>query len=77
MAIFGLFWRAARQVFHETTAAIFFVFSAAGGLTAVREWHNPPARWVAWLGAAYALMMAAFGVAAFCDARRIRRAGFR
>ncbi|HEV2386450.1 MAG TPA: hypothetical protein VGS20_04265 [Candidatus Acidoferrales bacterium] len=74
MAAFRLLWRAARQLFHETTGAMFFVFSAAGGFTALRQWRNPAARWVAWLGVIYALMMAAFGVGAFRDARRIRRA---
>jgi len=65
-------WRALRQLFHEATGALFLCFAAFGGLAAMRQWQNPAARWVAWLGMAYAAMMAGFGVAAFRDSRRVR-----
>jgi hypothetical protein len=77
MTGFRLFWLAVRQVFHETTGAMFFFFAAVGVLCAWRQWHNPVARWVVGLGIGYALMMAAFGVSAFRDARRVRQANHR
>ena len=64
--------RIARQVFHETTGAIFFFFAVVGGVTAWREWQKGSAQWLVALTIGFALMMAAFGVAAFRSARRVR-----
>jgi len=72
MRMLRLIWRALRQLFHEMTGALFLCFAAFGGLAAARQWHNPAAHWVAWLGIIYAVMMAGFGIGAFRDSRRIR-----
>ena len=72
MAILRPAWRALRQLFHETTGAVFLCLAVFGGLAAMRMWHHPAARWLAWLGIGYAAMMVAFGVGAFRDARRVR-----
>ena len=72
----GVFLRAcmrvARQLFHETTGTLFFLFAVLGGLAAWREWQKGSAQWLVGVSAGFALMMAAFAVAAFRSARRIR-----
>ncbi len=66
------FARIARQVFHETTGTVFFLFALAAGVAAWREWHKGSAQWLVALSVGFALMMAAFGVASFRSARRAR-----
>ena len=65
-------WRAARQVFHETTGALFVLFAAVGAAAAWREWHKGSAPWLIALATGFALMMAAFAGASFRNARRVR-----
>ena len=65
------FWRAARQLFHETIGAIFSLFAVYGVLAAWRQWkiHS---LWLMGFAIAYAVMMAAFAFISFGCARRIR-----
>ncbi len=65
-------WRALRQLFHQMTGMLFFCLAAFGAFAALGQWRNPAARWVAWLGIGYALLMVGFGVAALRDAHRLR-----
>lgn len=65
-------WRIIRQLFHETTGALFVVFAAYGAFVAWREWKHGPTVWAVGFAIAYAIMMAAFGLAAFRRARRVR-----
>ncbi|HVB35240.1 MAG TPA: hypothetical protein VNJ52_12835 [Patescibacteria group bacterium] len=72
MATLRLLWRATREVFHETIAALFFFFSVLGALGALRQWRILDAHWVALLDMGYAAMMGAFAAVAFRDSRRVR-----
>ena len=65
-------WRVARQLFHETTGALFVVFALAGGVSAWREWHKGAAPWLIGMAIAFTLLMSAFAVSAFRAARRVR-----
>ncbi len=64
--------RIARQLFHETTGALFFLFALVGAVAAWREWQKGSAQWLVGVTIAFAVMMAAFAVASFRSARRIR-----
>ncbi len=64
--------RIARQLFHETTGALFFVFAIAGATAAWRAWQKGSAQWLVGLAIGFALMMTAFAVASFRSARRVR-----
>ena len=73
MVTLRVLWRIIRQLFHETTGALFVVFAAYGGFVAWREWKNHrPTVWIVGFAIAYAIMMAGFGFAAFRRARRVR-----
>jgi hypothetical protein len=65
-------WRVTRQVFHETTGALFALFALAGALAAWREWQRGDRSWLVWLSIAFVAMMSSFAVAAFRKARRVR-----
>jgi hypothetical protein len=67
-----VFWRVTRQVFHETTGALFGLFAAYGLLLAYRTWHHKPTLWIVGLAVLYAVMMAVFAFGAFRRAKRIR-----
>jgi len=67
-----VWWRVARQLFHELTGALFIVFAAYGGFVVWREWKHGPASWAIGFVVIYALTMAAFGFTAFRRARRVR-----
>jgi len=69
---FGRLWLALRQLFHETTAAIFGVFALAAVSSAVRSWRNGAPRWFVALPIGYAALMTFFCVTSFRTARRIR-----
>jgi hypothetical protein len=69
---FGSLWRMARQLFHETTGALFAVFALVGAGTAWREWRRGGASWRVGISLAFVVMMAFFAVAAFRSARRVR-----
>ena len=64
--------RIARQLFHETTGALFFLFTILGATAAWREWQKGSAQWQVVVAVAFTLMMAAFALAAFRSARRVR-----
>jgi hypothetical protein len=65
-------WRAARELFHEVTGALFFILALAAGQSAWRAWHNGAGRWLLGMSAGYALLMIFFGVLSFRDSRRVR-----
>ena len=65
-------WRIARQIFHETAGALFFVFAVVGAASAWREWRKGSEEWLIGISAGFALMMAAFAWASFRSARRVR-----
>ncbi|HET9401006.1 MAG TPA: hypothetical protein VFO34_08650 [Candidatus Acidoferrales bacterium] len=69
---FRVLWRALRQLFHETTAAIFGVFALAAASSALRAWRGGAPRWIVAMPLAYAAMMMFFCVTSFRMARRIR-----
>ncbi len=64
--------RVARQLFHETTGAVFFTFAIAGVVAAWRQWQKGTAQWLVALAIGFALMMVAFAVGSFRSARRVR-----
>ena len=70
--LFRTLWRIARQVFHEATGAFFVLFSVVGAAGAWREWKKDGAAWLVAVAMGFSLMMAAFAVAAFRSARRVR-----
>lgn len=65
-------WRVARQLFHEVTGALFAVFAVVGGAAIWREWRRGSAEWLIALAVVFTLAMAAFAVASFRSARRVR-----
>ena len=65
-------WRAARELFHEVTGAVFFILALAAVQAAWRAWHNGAARWLVGMSVTYALLMIFFGVLSFRDSRRVR-----
>ncbi len=65
-------WRIARQLFHETTGALFVLFAVLGAATAWREWHKGAAEWLVAMPVSFSLLMVVFAVAAFRSARRVR-----
>jgi len=67
-----VFWRAAREVFHEVTGALFFVLALAAVQAAWRSWERGAGRWLVGMTAGYALLMICFGVWSFRDSRRVR-----
>jgi len=72
-------WRVVRQLFHEVAGAAFLLFAAGGAFSAWRYWKSRPAmppmgtefRDVL-LSVMFTLMMAAFSIASFRSARRVR-----
>jgi hypothetical protein len=64
--------RVIRQLFHEVTGAFFLLFAALGGLSAWRHWQRGSDLWIFGIALAFTLMMAAFAIAAFRSARRLR-----
>jgi hypothetical protein len=65
-------WRAARELFHEVTGAVFFILALAAVQASWRAWHNGAARWLVGMSVTYALLMIFFGVLSFRDSRRVR-----
>jgi hypothetical protein len=64
-------WRLLRQLFHETTGALFGVIAVASASSAVRAWRAGESRWIVGLPVAYAAMMAYFAVTSFLRARKV------
>jgi len=67
-----ILWRAARQLFYETTGALFGLFAVYGAVAAWRQRNARPVSWLAGFAIAYAVMMAAFAFGSFRRARRVR-----
>lgn len=69
---FRTFWRVLRQLFHESTGAIFLLLALFWTIAAVRQWRQgaEPWAWVALGG--FALIFAGFGWSSFRAARRVR-----
>ena len=65
-------WRAARELFHEVTGAVFFILPLAAIQAAWRAWHRGAGQWLMGMSAGYALLMIFFGVLSFRDSRRVR-----
>jgi glycerol uptake facilitator-like aquaporin len=67
-----VFWRITKQLFHETTGALFAVFAGYGGYIVWKEWKHGPTPWLMGVGAVYAVMMGAFAFGSFRRAKRVR-----
>jgi hypothetical protein len=65
-------WRAARELFHEVTGAVFFILAVAALQASWRAWHNGAAHWLVWTSAGYSVLMIFFGLLSFRDSRRVR-----
>ena len=68
---FRRLWRAARQVFHETTGALFFVLALGWTSGALRYWKQQAHGWEWKVSMGMALVMIFFGLACFRAARRV------
>lgn len=69
---FRTFWRALRQLFHETTGALFALLALAAVNSGVRAWENGVAKWIVALPVGYAMAMVYFSFTSFRSARRVR-----
>lgn len=67
-----VFWKLARQLFHEATGTLFALFAVYAGAAAWRQSHETEAPWIAAFALGYALMMAGFSVSSFRRANRVR-----
>ncbi len=65
-------WRAARELFHEVTGALFFILAVSAIQSAWRAWQRGAGQWLVGVGAGYAVLMILFGVSSFRDSRRVR-----
>jgi hypothetical protein len=72
VGFFRLLWRAARQVFHETTGTVFLLLAVSWTAATLRLWRHGSARWALVASACFALMLIAFGLTSFRSARRVR-----
>ena len=69
---FRTLWRVARQVFHESTGAMFLILALFWSAAAVRQWQRGSTTWT-WLAlGGFALVLITFGVTSFRAARRVR-----
>ena len=69
---FRTLWRVVRQVFHESTGAMFLILAFFWSAAAVRQWLRGSAPWL-WLAlGGFALVLITFGVSSFRAARRVR-----
>ena len=69
---FRVLWRAARELFHEVTGALFFLIALSAIQSAWRAWQRGAGQWLVGISAGYALLMILFGVLSFRDSRRVR-----
>lgn len=63
--------RAARQLLHEVTGAMFAVFAVIGAVSVWQAWRQSSPGWVMAVSIAFALMMGWFSVTAFWKAYRV------
>jgi len=69
---FRTLWRVIRQIFHESTGAIFLILALFWTIAAVRQWRQGGETW-AWVAlGGFALIFAGFGWSSFRAARRVR-----
>jgi hypothetical protein len=69
---FRTLWRVIRQVFHESTGAIFLIMALFWTAAAVRQWREGAETW-SWAAlGGFALVFAGFGLSSFLAARRVR-----
>ena len=69
---FRTLWRAARQVFHETIGALFFILALTWMNAALRYWRQHAANWEWGTSVGVAVVMVIFGFLSFRSARRVR-----
>jgi hypothetical protein len=69
---FRALWRALRQLFHETTGAMFGILAFGAVTSAVRAWEHGATKWIVALPIVYALLMVYFSVTSFRSAKRIQ-----
>jgi len=72
MVTLRVFWRLARQLFHEATGALFGLFAAWAAFAAYKQWRHRPALWLMGLAIAYAIMMTVYAFGSFRRAKRVR-----
>jgi len=72
-------WRVIRQLFHEVAGAAFLVLAASGAFSAWRYWKSRPALpppgaelWSMAAAVLFTVAMAAFSLASFRSAKRVR-----
>jgi hypothetical protein len=70
VGFFRTLWRALRQLFHETTGAMFFLLALSWASAALRV--NKSAPWLCVVCGSFALMFAMFGLTSFRSSRRVR-----
>jgi ABC-type multidrug transport system permease subunit len=61
-----------RQLFHETTGAMFFLLALSWASAALRQWFNKSTPWLWIVCASFAFMFAMFGLTSFRSSRRVR-----
>jgi len=69
---FRTLWRVARQIFHETTGAVFFLLALTWASAALRYWRQHAPNWEWKIGLGMAVVMVFFGAVSFRAARRVR-----
>jgi glycerol uptake facilitator-like aquaporin len=72
MTVLRVFWKAARQLFHEMTGTLFALFAVSGAAAIWRLWSHARIPWLLAATAAYTIMMLYFSVTSFRSARRVR-----
>jgi hypothetical protein len=65
-------WRAARELFHEVTGALFFLIALSAIQSAWRAWRHGVGHGMVGVIAVYAALMILFGVLSFRDSRRVQ-----
>ncbi len=70
--MFRVLWRAARELFHEVTGALFFLIALSAIQSLWRAWHRGAGQWMIGIMAVYAALMILFGVLSFRDSRRVQ-----
>jgi len=69
---FRALWRALRQIFHETTGALFFILAVSWTAATIRFWRHGAHQWVLGVCGGVVLLFVAFGFTSFRSARRVR-----
>jgi len=69
---FRTLWRVVRQVFHESTGAMFLILALFWSAAAVRQWMRGASPWMWMALGGFALILISFGVSSFRAARRVR-----